>query len=86
MEQHMRILVLFKQLFREHSGSMLECLSWDRVTTGLSFNSITALYGLARHINPILVPVQPRKTHPYVTERLLMKRKESNQTKLSNYS
>ena len=32
-------------------------------------------------INPSLVLVQPRKTRPYITERLLMGRKESNQTK-----
>ena len=31
-------------------------------------------------INPSLVMVQPRKTNPYITERLLMGRKESNQT------
>ena len=31
--------------------------------------------------NPSLVLVQPRKTHPYITERLLMGHKESNQTK-----
>ena len=30
---------------------------------------------------PSLVLVQPRKTHPCLTERLLMERKESNQTK-----
>ena len=30
---------------------------------------------------PSLVLVQPRKTRPYITERLLMGRKESNQTK-----
>ena len=30
--------------------------------------------------NPSLVLVQPRKTHPYITEKLLMGRKESNQT------
>ena len=29
---------------------------------------------------PSLVPVQPRKTRPCLTERLLMGRKESNQT------
>ena len=29
---------------------------------------------------PSLVPVQPRKICPYITERLLMERKESNQT------
>ena len=37
---------------------------------------------LARHIYPSLVLVQPRKTRPCLTERLLMGRKESNQTKL----
>ena len=30
--------------------------------------------------NPSLVLVQPRKIHPFMTERLLMGRKESNQT------
>ena len=33
---------------------------------------------LARHIYPSLVLVQPRKTRPCLTERLLMGRKESN--------
>ena len=36
---------------------------------------------LSKSINPILVLVQPGKTRPYITERLLMGRKESNQTK-----
>ena len=35
---------------------------------------------LSENINPSLVPVHPRKTHPYITERLLMGRKESNPT------
>ena len=39
----------------------------------------------ARHIYPSLVLVQPRKNHPCLTERLLMGRKESNQTKFINY-
>ena len=30
--------------------------------------------------NPSLVLVQPRKTRPFITERLLMGRKETNQT------
>ena len=34
---------------------------------------------LSKNINPSLVLVQPRKTRPYITERLLMGRKESNQ-------
>ena len=36
---------------------------------------------LSKNINPSLVLVQPRKTHPFITVRLLMGRKESNQTK-----
>ena len=35
---------------------------------------------LIKNINPSLVLVQPRKTHPFITERLLIGRKESNQT------
>ena len=36
---------------------------------------------LSKKINPTLDPVQPRKNRPYITEILLMRRKESNQTK-----
>ena len=36
---------------------------------------------MSKNINPSLVLVQPRKTRSYITERLLMGRKESNQTK-----
>ena len=53
---------------------------------GLSLNGVT-------NNNPSLVLVQPRKTHPYITGRLLMGCKESNQTnknkitnKYSDYS
>ena len=35
---------------------------------------------LSKNINPSLELVQPRKTRPYITERLLMERKESKQT------
>ena len=35
---------------------------------------------LSKNINPSLVLVQPRKTCPFITEKLLMGRKESNQT------
>ena len=36
---------------------------------------------LSKIINPSLVLVQPRKTRPFINERLLMGHKESNQTK-----
>ena len=35
---------------------------------------------LSKNINPSLVLVRHRKTRPFITERLLMGRKESNQT------
>ena len=35
---------------------------------------------LSKKINPSLVLVQPRKTRPFLIERLLMGRKESNQS------
>ena len=56
---------------------MVECLTRDRGAAGFS---LTAWCPRARHINPSLVLVQPSKTYPYITERLSMGRKESNQT------
>ena len=40
---------------------------------------------LSKNINPSLVLVQPRKTCPFISERLLMGCKESNQTILKAY-
>ena len=56
------------------SGRVLEA-------AGSSLTGVTVLCPRARHINPSLVLLQPRKTRPYKIERLLMGRKESNQTK-----
>ena len=39
-----------------------------------------SVVSLSKNINPSLVLVQPRKTRPFITERLLMEHKESNQT------
>ena len=41
---------------------------------------------LSKDINPSFVLVQPRKTCPCITERLLMGCKESNQTKYLTYN
>ena len=46
---------------------------------GSSLIGVTALCPWTRHIYPSLVLVQPTKIRPYITERLLMGRKESNQ-------
>ena len=55
----------------EHSDSVVECLTRDRRATGSSLTYLTALCLGARQINPSLVPVHPRKTHPDVHKRLL---------------
>ena len=68
----------------ERSGSVIECLTRDRGV--LVWASPTSLRcgPWARHIYPSLVLVQPRKTRPCLTERLLMGCKESNQTNKQN--
>ena len=57
----------------ERSGSVVECLTRDRRAAGLRLASFTALCPWARHISPSLVLIQPSKTRPDVTERLLTK-------------
>ena len=59
---------------------MVESLTRDRGAAGSSLTGVPALCPGARHFHPSLVLVQHRKTRPYITERLLMGRKESNQT------
>ena len=63
---------------RERSGLVVECLTQ---TEGPRVRASLRCGHLARHIYPSLVLVQPWKTRPCLTERLLMGRKESNQTK-----
>ena len=62
---------------RECSGSGRV---FDSRRRGLGFEP-HCVVSLSKNINPSLVLVQPRKTPPYITERLLMGRKESNQAK-----
>ena len=50
----------------EHSGSVVEPLTRDQRAMGLSLTGVTA-----RRINPYLVLIQPRKTRPDITEKLL---------------
>ena len=60
----------------EPSGSVVECLTLD---SGFEPHQPLCVVSFSKNINPCLVLVQPRKTRPYITERLLMGRKESNQ-------
>ena len=50
----------------EHSGSVVECLTWDQRAAGSSLTGFAVLCPWARHINPNLT--QPRKTHPNIIE------------------
>ena len=63
---------------RELSGRVLDSRPRGR---GFEPHWRHFVVSLSKNINPSLVLVQPRKTRPFVTERLLMGRKESNQTK-----
>ena len=48
---------------------------------GFETHQRQCVVSLSKNINPSLVQVQPRKTQSFVTERLLMGRKESNNKK-----
>ena len=67
-------------LFGERSGSVVECLTCRPRDRGLQPHRRHCVESLSKNINPSLVLVQPRKTGPFITERLLMGHKESNQT------
>ena len=60
---------------------MVERLTRDRGGRGFEPHRGRCVVSLSKNIYPSLVLVQPRKTRPFITERLLMGRKESNQTK-----
>ena len=76
-------LFFFLPKCSECSGSVVECLSRDRRAAGSSLTSVTVLWPWARHIYPSLVLVQPRKTRPYITERLLIDVKNKIKQKIS---
>ena len=54
----------------------LECWTWDQGVAGLRLTRSAALCPWVRHFILGLVLVQPRKTRPCLTERLLMWRNE----------
>ena len=85
---------LYKQLTNIHHKSKLNIsrAQWlsgrvlDSRPRGRGFEPHRhhCVVSLSQNINPSLVLVQPRKTRPFITERLLMGRKESNQTNKQN--
>ena len=63
---------------------MVQCLTRDQGRRVRYSQASMRCGPWARHIYPSLVLVLPRKTCPYITKRLLMGRKESNQTNKQN--
>ena len=64
---------------RERSGSVVVLDSRPK-GRGFEPHRRHCVVSLSKNTYPSLVLVQPRKTRPFITERLLMGRKESNQT------
>ena len=62
---------------RERSSRVLDSRPKGR---GFEPHRRHCVVSLSKNINLSLVLVQPRKACPFITERLLMGRKESNQT------
>ena len=62
----------------EHSGSVLDSRPRDHRFKPHRRHCVVSL---SKNINPSLVLVQPRKTCPFITERLLMERKDKSNKK-----
>ena len=70
----------------ERSGSMVECLTRDREAAGFEPHRRHCIVVFEQDtFYPSLVLVQPRKTRPCLTERLLMGHKESNQNQTKTF-
>ena len=61
-------------------SAVVEYWTRERGAACSSLTGVAVLRPLARHINPRLVLVQSKRNRAYITERLVMGRKESNQT------
>ena len=72
-----RILYMFVGGAQWLSGRVLDLRQRGR---GFEPHQRHCVVSLSKNIHPSLVLVQPRKTCPFITERLSMGRKESNQT------
>ena len=61
-------------------------LDWRPRGRGFEPHRHHCVVSLSKNINPSLVLVQPRKTRPYMTERLLIGRKKSNKTNQQSHT
>ena len=63
--------IYFQETIEKHSGSVVDCLTRGLGAVGSSLTTGTVLCPLARHFILCLFLVQPRKTCPDMTEKLL---------------
>ena len=75
------LLYTMKQGVQWLSGRVLDSRPRGR---GFEPHRRRCVVSLSKNIDPSLVLVQPRKNRPFITERVLMGRKESNQTNKYN--
>ena len=66
---------------RERNGSVVECLTRNLEGPRVRPHRRHCVVSLSKNINNSLILARHRKTHPFVTEKLLMGRKESNYSK-----
>ena len=59
------------EVYWEHSGSVVDCVTQEWAAADSSLNGVTELCPWARHIYPCLVLVQPRKTRPDITDKIV---------------
>ena len=64
-------------MLREDSGSVEDCLTQDQGSLALASRATLCCVLEQDTIKSSLVLVQPRRNRSYITERLLMGRKES---------
>ena len=58
-------------IYEERSDSMVECLTRYQMVAGSSLSETTELCLWARNFILCIVLVQPRKTRPYLSEKML---------------
>ena len=75
-------LIVFLPIYL--GSSVVECLTRDRGAAGRASLASMRCVLEKEHNYPSLVLDQPRKTRPFITERLLTGRKESNKTNQKN--
>ena len=76
---------VFLSVTNKNMGAQwLSCrvLDWRPKGHGFEPHWRHGVVSLSKNINPSLVLIQPRRTRPFITERLLKGRKESNKKNL----